>query len=148
MTGQRGSPSTVVLNVDGGSRGNPGPAGIGAVIYAPDGTALARISESIGRTTGNVAEYRALLAGLERAHQLGARHVQVRADSELVIRQMRGVYKVKSPSLRPLYAEVLRLAGRFDSVTYEHVPRDRNTVADALANQAMDQQQADDSGHT
>ena len=133
----------VVINADGGSRGNPGPAGIGAVVAAPDGTVLAEIAEGIGLTTNNVAEYKAVIAGLQRARELGARRVKVRADSKLVIEQMKGVWKVRQPHLQPLREEAKRLARGFDRVSYEHVPRERNTAADALANRAMDAQAAE-----
>jgi ribonuclease HI len=130
----------VVVNVDGGSRGNPGPAGIGAVVRAPDGTVLAEIAEGIGRATNNVAEYKALIAALKRAKALGARRVTARADSKLVIEQMRGAWKVKNPNLQGLWAEACRLARGFERVTWQHVPRERNRAADALANRAMDEQ--------
>jgi ribonuclease H / adenosylcobalamin/alpha-ribazole phosphatase len=134
------APTSVVVNVDGGARGNPGPAGIGAVVATPDGTVLAEVAEGIGHATNNVAEYRALLAGLERAAALGARRVLVRADSKLVISQMRGDWKVKEDHLRALRDQARALARRFTSVTYEHVRRERNEAADALANKAMDAQ--------
>jgi len=130
----------VVVNVDGGSRGNPGPAGIGAVVQAPDGTVLAEIAEGIGRATNNVAEYKAMIAALKRAGELGARRVTARADSKLVIEQLRGAWKVKHPDLKGLWAEARRLANGFDRVTWQHVPRERNRAADALANRAMDDQ--------
>jgi ribonuclease HI len=125
---------------DGGARGNPGPAGIGAVVATPDGTVLAEISEGIGWATNNVAEYRAVIAGLERARDLGARRVRVRADSLLLVQQLRGVWKVKNAGLQPLWERAARLARGFDRVVFEHVPRGRNRAADALANQAMDAQ--------
>jgi ribonuclease HI len=130
----------VVVSVDGGSRNNPGPAGIGAVVAAPDGTVLAEVAEGIGVATNNVAEYRALMAGLERAHALGAREVHVRADSKLVVSQMRGDWKVKDDNLRALRDQARQLARRFGRVTYEHVRREHNKAADALANKAMDAQ--------
>jgi len=125
---------------DGGARGNPGPAGIGAVVTRPDGTVLAEVAEGIGWATNNVAEYRAVIAGLERAKALGARRVRVRADSLLLVQQLRGVWKVKNAGLQPLRDEALRLVAGFDRVVFEHVPRGRNRAADALANQAMDAQ--------
>ena len=125
---------------DGGARGNPGPAGIGAVVTRPDGTVLAEIAEGIGWATNNVAEYRAVIAGLERARALGAHRVRLRADSLLLVQQLRGVWKVKNAGLRPLWEEAARLARGFDRVVFEHVPRGRNRAADALANRAMDAQ--------
>ena len=125
---------------DGGARGNPGPAGIGAVVTRPDGTVLAEVAEGIGWATNNVAEYRAVIAGLERARALGARRVRVRADSLLLVQQLRGVWKVKNAGLQPLWERAARLARGFDRVVFEHVPRGRNRAADALANRAMDAQ--------
>jgi ribonuclease HI len=130
----------VVINADGGSRGNPGPAGIGAVVAGLDGRVLAEIAEGIGHTTNNVAEYKAVIAGLARARELGATRVKVRADSKLVIEQMKGTWKVRQAHLQPLRDEARRLAGGFERVSYEHVPRERNKAADALANKAMDAQ--------
>jgi ribonuclease HI len=130
----------VVINADGGSRGNPGPAGIGAVVVSPDGRVLAEIAEGIGHTTNNVAEYKAVIAGLARARELGATRVKVRADSKLVIEQMKGTWKVRQAHLQPLRDEARRLASGFERVNYEHVPRERNKAADALANKAMDAQ--------
>ena len=130
----------VVVWTDGGARGNPGPAGYGAVVATPAGEVLAEVAEGIGWATNNVAEYRGVIAGLRRAKELGARRVRVRADSLLVVNQQKGLWKVKNAGLRPLWAEAARLAGGFDRVTWEHVPRERNRRADALANQAMDTQ--------
>ena len=128
----------VVVEADGGARGNPGPAGYGAVVRGLDGTVLAERAEAIGLATNNVAEYRGLIAGLEAAAELGASEVEVRMDSKLVIEQMSGRWQVKHPGLRPLAARAAALAATFASVTYVWVPRDRNTHADTLANQAMD----------
>ncbi len=130
----------VAVWTDGGARGNPGPAGIGAVVARPDGTVLAEVAEGIGWATNNVAEYRAVIAGLERARALGARRVRVRADSLLAMRQLSGAWKVREAALKPLWAEAMRLARGFEQVTFEHVPRERNRAADALANRAMDAQ--------
>jgi ribonuclease HI len=127
-----------VLFSDGASRGNPGPAGIGAVLEAADGHRLAEIAEYIGHTTNNVAEYRALLAGLERALALGVVRLEVRADSELMIKQLRGDYQVKNARLVPLYREARRLLGRFERVELKHVRRELNTRADELANAGID----------
>jgi ribonuclease H / adenosylcobalamin/alpha-ribazole phosphatase len=125
---------------DGGARGNPGPAGYGVVVATPGGEVLAEVAEGIGWATNNVAEYRGVIAGLQRAKQIGARRVRVRADSLLVVNQQKGLWKVKKAALRPLWAEVARLARGFEQVIWEHVPRERNWRADALANQAMDDQ--------
>jgi probable phosphoglycerate mutase len=130
----------VVVWTDGGARGNPGPAGYGVVVTDRDGTVLAELSEPIGWATNNVAEYRGVIAGLERARALGARRVQVRADSLLVVNQQLGRWKVKHEGLQPLAGEASRLARGFQRVTWRHVPRERNRRADALANQAMDRQ--------
>ncbi len=138
--GARGPVDEVVVWTDGGARGNPGPAGYGAVITDRDGNVLAEVWEGIGWATNNVAEYRGVIAGLERARALGARRVVVRADSLLVVNQQLGRWKVKNEGLQPLAAEVRRLARGFQRVTWQHVPRERNRRADALANKAMDHQ--------
>jgi len=130
----------VVVWTDGGARGNPGPAGYGAVVTTPGGRVLAEVAEGIGWATNNVAEYRGVIAGLRRARELGARRVQVRADSLLVVNQQKGLWKVKNAALRPLADETARLARGFERVVWEHVPRERNRRADALANRAMDDQ--------
>ncbi|HEX6497896.1 MAG TPA: bifunctional RNase H/acid phosphatase [Micromonosporaceae bacterium] len=129
----------VVVEADGGARGNPGPAGYGAVVRDPDsGQVLAERFGALGVTTNNVAEYRGLLAGLAAAAELGARAVEVRMDSKLVVEQMSGRWQIKHPGLRPLAAEAAALIRRFDSVRFVWVPRERNKHADALANKAMD----------
>jgi ribonuclease HI len=130
----------VVVWTDGGARGNPGPAGYGVSITDKRGAVLAELSVGIGWATNNVAEYRGVLAGLERAAELGARRVTVRADSLLVVNQQLGRWKVKNEGLRPLADEARRLARRFERVTWQHVPRARNRRADELANLAMDEQ--------
>jgi probable phosphoglycerate mutase len=131
----------VVVEADGGSRGNPGPAGYGAVVFdAGTGEVLAERKEGIGETTNNVAEYRGLIAGLTAARGLGADTVAVRMDSKLVIEQMSGRWQVKHPAMQPLNAEARQLAAGFDSVTFEWIPRERNKHADRLANEAMDAQ--------
>lgn len=129
----------VVAYIDGGARGNPGPAGYGVRIEQPDGTLVEEFWESIGVATNNVAEYRGLLAALEwaRAHDL--RDVRVRSDSQLLVQQMLGNYKVKHPGLRPLHAKARLLAHELGRVAFEHVPRESNTHADRLANAAMDE---------
>ena len=128
----------VVINCDGAARGNPGPAGIGSVVVGEDGEVLAEVAEGIGETTNNVAEYKAAIAGLERAAEIGASEVLLRSDSHLLIEQMKGNYRVKHPNLKPLHAEVARLARSFDRVAYEHVRRERNAHADRLANDGVD----------
>jgi ribonuclease HI len=139
---QGGAPvhKDMVVWTDGGARGNPGPAGYGAVVTTPGGQVLAEVAEGIGWATNNVAEYRGVIAGLGRARELGARRVRVRADSLLVVNQQKGLWKVKNADLRLLADETARLARGFDRVTWEHVPRERNRRADALANRAMDDQ--------
>ena len=130
---------SVVVEADGGSRGNPGPAGYGAVVFdSGSGAVLAERSEAIGTETNNVAEYRGLIAGLAAAAELGARRVAVRMDSKLVVEQMSGRWQVKHPSMRPLAREAVALRARFDEVSFEWIPRERNTYADRLANEAMD----------
>jgi ribonuclease H / adenosylcobalamin/alpha-ribazole phosphatase len=136
------NPDEMVVWTDGGARGNPGPAGFGVVVTTPGGTVLAQLAEGIGWATNNVAEYRGVIAGLEQALALGARRVRVRADSLLVVNQQNGLWKVRNPALRELWAETRRLAGQFERVIWEHVPRERNRRADALANRAMDAQGA------
>ncbi|WP_047891549.1 bifunctional RNase H/acid phosphatase [Micromonospora sp. RV43] len=129
----------VVIEADGGSRGNPGPAGYGAVVRDPEtGEVLAERSEAIGTATNNVAEYRGLIAGLEAAAELGAAEVEARMDSKLVVEQMCGRWQIKHPGLRPLAAQAAGLVSRFAAVRFTWVPRERNRHADALANAAMD----------
>ena len=127
-----------VLYADGASRGNPGPASIGAVLYDPDGAVSAEVSEAIGETTNNVAEYRAVIAGMEAALEVGAERLQVRLDSLLLVRQIRGEYRVKAPGLKPLHRRAVALMARFPVFSIEHVRREKNTVADGLANAALD----------
>jgi probable phosphoglycerate mutase len=135
-----GDVDEVVVWTDGGARGNPGPAGYGVLVTDRAGNKLAEISKGIGWATNNVAEYRGVIAGLERAKALGARRVTVRADSLLAVNQQLGRWKVRNQGLRPLADEARRLAGSFERVTWQHVPRERNRHADALANRAMDEQ--------
>jgi ribonuclease HI len=122
---------------DGASRGNPGPAAIGAVIYDPEGREVYRLARRLGTATNNEAEYRAAIAALEAALALGARRVDLRMDSELVVRQMSGRYRVRNPRLARLHARMLALRQRFEEVVVGHVPRTENKLADALANQAL-----------
>lgn len=142
MTTQgRDGPRRVVVYSDGGARGNPGPAAIGAVVVdesTDPPTSLVRISEAIGEATNNVAEYRALIAGLEAAARVGAVEVDVRADSELVIRQLEGRYRVRNAGLQPLHRRARALLAGFHQVSLRHVRREENTEADALVNEALD----------
>ncbi len=128
----------VVVHVDGGSRGNPGPAAAAAVVSTPDGDVLDEAALTLGRATNNVAEYRGLLLGLERARALGATEVDVVNDSELVARQISGAYKVKHPDMRPLYLEAMEALRGFERWSVRSVPRAQNAAADALVNQALD----------
>ncbi len=129
----------VIVEADGGSRGNPGPAGYGAVVWSADrGRILAESKASIGRATNNVAEYRGLIAGLREAAEIGANDVVAQLDSKLVVEQMSGRWRVKHPDLIPLRQRALELARAFDSITYAWIPRARNAHADRLANEAMD----------
>lgn len=129
---------SVVIHTDGASRGNPGPAAIGVVIEGPNGRVLAEFGEALSPTTNNVAEYTAVIRALERAAELGARRVECKMDSQLVVRQLNGSYRVKHRDMLPLYRRVLELIQGFDQVTFAHVPREENTEADRLANQALD----------
>ena len=126
------------LSTDGGARGNPGPAAFGYVLESDDGTVLAAHGERIGVATNNVAEYRALIAGLEKAVELTLDEVEVVSDSELRVKQMRGEYRVKTEALRQLSIEAARLARRIGKVTYTAVRREHNELADRLVNEALD----------
>lgn len=128
----------LVANVDGGARGNPGPAAIAAVVATPEGEVLEEIGETIGPATNNVAEYRALLLGIERAQALGASELDLVGDSELIVRQVKGEYKVKDPTLRELHAQVRAALGGFDRWSIRHVRREHNAEADRLVNEALD----------
>jgi ribonuclease HI len=128
----------LVVNVDGGARGNPGPAAIAAVVQDAEGGVLEERGEQIGRATNNVAEYRALLLGIERAAELGAKELELVGDSELVVRQVKGEYKVKDAALRELHAEVKRALADFDRWSIRHVRREQNAEADRLVNEALD----------
>jgi len=127
-----------VVHVDGGARGNPGPAATGVVIETPDGQVLYAGGETIGVATNNVAEYRALLAGLRHARELGASEVDVLGDSALVVNQVNGAWKIKEAHLRPLREEAVRALQGFDRWTLRHVRREHNAHADELVNQALD----------
>ena len=128
----------LVVHVDGGSRGNPGPGAAAAVLSTPDGEVVGEAALTLGTATNNVAEYRGLLLGLERAAALGATEVEVINDSELIAHQVTGRYKVKHPDMKPLHAEALRALGGFERWSIRPVPRAQNAEADALVNQALD----------
>jgi len=128
----------LIVNVDGGARGNPGPAAIGAVVRDADGELLEERGERIGVATNNVAEYRALLLGIERAAELGAGEVELIGDSELVVRQVKGEYKVKDATLRDLHSQVKRALRPLESWSIRHVRRAENADADRLVNAALD----------
>lgn len=134
----RSDPDSLVAYIDGGARGNPGPAGYGVRIEQVDGTLVDEFCESIGVATNNIAEYRGLLAALEWAARHGHRRLHIRSDSLLLVRQMLGNYKVKNPGLQPLHATARLLAHEIGRVTFEHVRRESNAHADRLANAAMD----------
>jgi ribonuclease HI len=129
----------VIVHVDGGARGNPGPAAAAAVISSPDGEVLDERAQLIGNATNNVAEYRALLLGLQRARELGASEVEVVGDSELIAKQVRGEYKVKHSAMRELYSQAMRELRGFGRWSIRTVPRAQNAHADALVNAALDQ---------
>ena len=128
----------VVVHVDGGARGNPGPAAAAAVVSEPGGEVLDDAAERIGTATNNVAEYRGLLLGLERAKALGATEIEVVNDSELVAHQVNGRYRVKHPDMKPLHARAMEALGGFERWSIRSVPRAQNAAADALVNQALD----------
>ncbi len=128
----------LVVNVDGGSRGNPGPAAIGVVVSDADGQIIDELGETIGDATNNVAEYRALLRGIARGLELGATELELIGDSELVVRQVRGEYKVKDSGLKPLHAEVKAALTTVPAWSIRNVPREQNAEADRLVNEALD----------
>lgn len=127
------------VHIDGASRGNPGPAGIGVLFLGPDGGVVERLHRGIGQATNNVAEYSALLAALERATTMGVTDLEVYSDSELLVRQLQGRYQVKHPSLRPLYATARKRIAGLSHFAIHHVPRELNGEADALANRGIDE---------
>jgi len=131
--------SKLTAYIDGGSRGNPGPAGYGVLLEDSSGNIVDTLTEFIGEATNNVAEYRALLAALEYAEQKQLKHLKINCDSELVVKQMQGRYRVQSPYLKPLFESARKLAGQLDAFSIHHIPREQNHKADCLANQAMDQ---------
>src|SRR3990167_1401230 len=126
------------IHTDGGSRGNPGPSASGAVLKDAHGNVLAEISKYLGMTTNNQAEYTAIVLGLEKARELGAKDIRVFMDSELAVRQLAGIYRVKNPELAKRFLEVKNLIHAFDRVEFSHVPREKNKEADALVNRALD----------
>jgi ribonuclease HI len=126
-------------NIDGGSRGNPGPAAYGVVIRDPRGEIIAKLKKYIGRATNNVAEYYGLIAALDYAQSNRIRALRIESDSELLVKQMRGQYKVKSPELRPLFERARKMSQSFESFKIDHVYREQNAQADALANEALDE---------
>jgi ribonuclease HI len=128
----------LVVHVDGGARGNPGPAAAAAVVSTPEGDVLDEAQQTLGVATNNVAEYRGLLLGLERARELGATEVEVVNDSELVARQVNGQYKVKHPDMKPLHGQAIAALQGFDRWKVRSVPRAQNAAADALVNAALD----------
>lgn len=128
----------IIIYSDGGARGNPGPAGIGAVLYDENKNIIAEISEFLGKTTNNQAEYRALLAGIKKAKELKAEALDCFLDSELVVKQLKREYKVKNQDLAPLFLEIHNLSLSFKKINYFHIPRELNKEADQLANEAMD----------
>jgi ribonuclease HI len=132
----------LIVHVDGGARGNPGPAAAACVISTPAGEVLDERAELLGRTSNNVAEYRALLLGLRRARELGASEVQIVGDSELIAKQVLGVYKVKHEAMRPLHREAMAALAGFERWSIRTVPRAQNAHADALVNAALDQARA------
>ena len=129
---------SVLIHTDGGARGNPGPAGIGVVFFGESGKVIQEFKAYIGEATNNVAEYKALILALEQAHKLGFSDLNINMDSELIVRQMQGVYKIKEPALQVLAKQVLALTNHFNKITYRHVVREKNKEADKLVNQAID----------
>ncbi len=128
----------LIIFTDGGARGNPGPAGIGAVIYNEKKEIIAELKEYIGEATNNTAEYKALIMALIKAESLGGRDLEVNMDSELVVKQMQGLYKIKEPNLQVLAATVIKLKNNFRSVIFRHVRREFNKLADKLVNEVID----------
>jgi ribonuclease HI len=133
------APAAFRINIDGGSRGNPGPASYGVIIRDARGEIVAKLKKYIGRMTNNVAEYYGLIAALDYAESHGVRAVRIESDSELLVKQMRGQYKVKSEELRPLFERAKKMSQAFDSFRIEHVYREQNREADTLANEALDE---------
>lgn len=134
-------PAEIIVYTDGASRGNPGPASIGIYVTNVESEPLFEFGERLGQQTNNFAEYTAVVRALEIANQRGVQRVLLRSDSELMVKQMTGIYKVKSPAIQPLHAQAIALIRKFDSVRFEHVRREFNAEADRIANQALDGQQ-------
>jgi ribonuclease HI len=132
----------VIVHVDGGARGNPGPAAAACVISSPEGEVLGEYAQLLGTVTNNVAEYRALLLGLQQARELGANEIEVIGDSELIAKQVKGLYKVKHEAMKPLHREATAALGQFERWSIRTVPRAQNAHADALVNAALDQARA------
>jgi ribonuclease HI len=132
----------VIVHVDGGARGNPGPAAAACVITSPEGVLLGEHAQLLGTATNNVAEYRALLLGLQRARELGASEIDVVGDSELIAKQVKGLFKVKHEAMKPLHREAMAALGQFERWSIRTVPREQNAHADALVNAALDQARA------
>lgn len=139
-TGERGR-GELVLSTDGASRGNPGPSGAGVLITSSDGAPLVQKAVFLGSITNNQAEYRALLIGLEELQKLSPAKVTIRMDSELIVRQLKGQYRVRSPDLAPLYRRARELIELLGEVHIQHIPREENITADRLANRAIDENQ-------
>jgi ribonuclease HI len=131
-------PGHLIVACDGAARGNPGPAGIGVQVTTEEGEVLGEIARGIGEATNNVAEYTAVIEGLSLANDLGATSVLLRSDSQLLVNQLTGRYRVKSPHLQPLHRRARGLAAGFDRISFEHVPREQNGEADRLANEGVD----------
>jgi ribonuclease HI len=131
------SKNKLIIHTDGAVRGNPGPAAIGATLKDEKGNLIASISRRIGSTTNNQAEYQAIINALEKASSLGARHIELKSDSELVVKQINGKYKIKKAMLRPLYQKVIQLIGSLEGFKIAYIPREQNTEADNLANKAF-----------
>ena len=139
MSREPATPETLFLRIDGASRGNPGEAGFGVAVEDPQGSTLAELYGFLGKVSNNVAEYQALIHALDFAIAHGARHVEIFSDSQLVVRQMQGQYRVKHPSMVPLHREARGLIGQLERARLHHVPRAENKAADRLANQAVDE---------
>jgi ribonuclease HI len=139
VTARPASHEALHLHIDGGSRGNPGDAGFGVWVTTPGGEVVAELYGYLGRATNNVAEYQALIHALRYALALGARRVRIFSDSELVVRQVEGRYRVKHPDMQPLHREATQLMARFEEASLSHVRREQNREADRLANQALDE---------
>ena len=132
------STDKLIIYTDGAARGNPGPAAIGVVLKDTAGNAIATISQRLAPTTNNQAEYLAIIGGLEKAVSLGCRHASVKSDSELIVNQINGQFKIKNTAIRPLYQQVVQLTGKLESFAISYIPREQNRQADELANKALD----------